>query len=382
MQKEKGLNPMVVFLRTVLVWFGVLALVVTVASLALPFTPTFPYAHEVLPSFGGRPLTTWANFDGVHYLTIIEKGYKGTGLIQAFFPLYPLIVGTLSFGVLNPIVVGVIISLASFAGAIYYLYHLVLMTESPKVAGRVLWLLLLFPTSFFFGALYTESLFLLLVVGCFYAWEKKRYGLAGVIGLLAASTRLVGVFLVPALLISFIGRKNFNLTLLRDKRFWSALLPITGILAYMAYLQIVFGDPLLFYSVQTDFGADRATETLVFYPQVVWRYAKMLGTVDITSTLYYRILLELLSGLFGLLGLVWSFWVTKKSWAVFGLLALLLPTLTGTFSSMPRYLLPLFPLYIVLAKKLPDISFKICLVIFGILLAINLILFTQGIFVA
>jgi hypothetical protein len=57
------------------------------------------------------------------------------------------------------------------------------------------------PTSLFFGAVYSESLFLLLTVASFIAAERGRFWQAGVAGGLALLTRSAGVALVPALLV-------------------------------------------------------------------------------------------------------------------------------------------------------------------------------------
>ena len=129
----------------------------------------------------------------------------------------------------------------------------------------------------------------------------------------------------------------------------------------MNYLNYAFGDPLLFYSVQNDFGAQRETGRIVMLYQVFWRYVKMLLTVKVSSLLYYRVILEFLAGLFGLILSILSFRDVRKSYALFAFLAYILPTLTGTFSSMPRYVLPLFPLFVVLSKRLNPLVYKLTL---------------------
>src|SRR3989344_1323512 len=43
----------------------------------------------------------WANFDGEHYLSIAQIGYRG--LEQAFFPVYPMLISFLSKPFVNDI---------------------------------------------------------------------------------------------------------------------------------------------------------------------------------------------------------------------------------------------------------------------------------------
>ena len=74
----------------------------------------------------------------------------------------------------------------------------------------------------------------------------------------------------------------------------------------------------------------------------------------------------------------------RWSYILFAGIAILLPTLTGTFSSMPRYILVAFPLYIGLAlvtKSRPELRWTI-LSISGLLLVMNTLLFSQGYWVA
>lgn len=366
--------------KTVTVLFGwalFLMVIVFVGVSFFAYQPTFPYADELLSQYKNRLITTWAQFDGVHYLTIIKRGYDGTDLIQAFFPLYPLLVTLFSFKILNEIAVGVVVSFVSLVLAIYYLHQLIVMDETESTAKRSMALLLLFPTSFFLLSLYTESLFLALVVTSFYAARKNKWWLAGLLGFFAGITRVVGVVMLPALIYEFwLQHKKLS-----AKTLW-CLGPLLGLMAYMAYLWIAFGDPLLFYHVQAAFGGSRTSSQIVLLPQVFFRYFKMLLTTQFSNPIYPIIVQEIIAGLLGLLGLLGGWFSIRKSYIVFGIGAYLLPTLTGTFSSMPRYLLPIFPLFIVAAKYLPKKYFILVLVLSTGLLLYNLIRFTQGLWVA
>jgi hypothetical protein len=379
------------------------ALLFGLAGLSPNFFPSeglYTYQDTLI---AGKPLphwlASWANFDGVHYLTIGVKGYIGTGLIQAFFPLFP-------YAILHPIFLifhpsgGIFVLLSLFFANIFALsfaflwYIFVKELYGEKRAWIALMILFFFPTSFFFGAVYTEPLFLFLVIAAFLAAHKKHWGLAALFTGLATATRLVGVFLIPALLLELWQAYPYQKKLSLDKNinqflrsYWRQVLimglGILGLLAYMSYLFFFFQDPLYFFHVQSSFGSGRQT-ALVIYPQVLWRAIKILITVERTNWRYLIYVQEFLTGTLGLLGLIASFKMVKNSHLLFALGAFFLPPLTGNFSSMPRYILVCFPIYLVLAalvEKYPKLGIVI-LSLSAVLLIINTMLFTQGNWVA
>ena len=75
-------------------------------------------------------------------------------------------------------------------------------------AKSALWtvvFLSVFPTAFFFQAIYSESLFLLLSVACFLAARRGRWALAGAAGFLASLTRNTGLLLARAPRLDVVG---------------------------------------------------------------------------------------------------------------------------------------------------------------------------------
>jgi len=381
------------------VWCLVLAISSMVAPNFLEYQPSFPYSAELLATSQlPQWLYSWANFDGVHYLTIIEKGYVGTANIQAFFPLYPLTVAVLTRLLLNPIATGLIISGSLSTLLIVLLYSLVKQQFDNKLARITLLVFLSFPTSFFFAAMYSESLFMVLVIGTFLAAYKRKWLAAGLLTALASATRVVGVMLVPALLIELALQTNpqlklFNLTQLKltllklivskKKKLVFISLGFLGLLTYMLFLTYEFGDPLYFFHVQSEFAGTRQ-ESLVIYPQVWWRSLKILLTYRPLDLKYFAYIQEFIVGSLGLAGLLYAFKKVRASYVVFALLAFLVPTLTGTFSSMPRYMLVCFPIFILLAQVLKNkkLALWLYLLVSTTLLIFNTILFIQGYWVA
>lgn len=294
-----------------------------------PVSPTFPY-YQTLLAQTDPGHAVWGYFDGTHYLHLAEFGYDGTG-VQAFFPVYPLLIRALhlSFG-LNYFLAGRILSFLSLVGSLICLYYLF-----PRAAPLIISALLLFPLSFFLGAVYTESFFLFLTLLFFLLLRSQRYFLAALLAAIASGTRLVGIFLSLSLLLELWPRQR--------ARLWLVPLALVGFGSYCYYLYLRFGDPLIFIRVQSLFAAGRSGGEIILLPQLLLRYFRMILTAEFASFAYQRVWLELIS----FLAAVWLWAKNLRSLppaqSSFVGLALLLPTLSGTLSSYPRYLLVLLP---------------------------------------
>src|SRR4030065_2941316 len=167
-------------------------LLFVVAFFALYLIPKwggrFPYAERVLiPT--GLPYWVWGfgNFDGVHYLRIAQDGYLAQ-YSQAFFPLFPILISILAFVFpkvpsldtnifTDPVFFysGIILSNLFFLGALYVFYKVIEIDFKKDVAFLTVILLLVLPTSFFFGSIYTESLFLLLAISAIYLIRQGNF---------------------------------------------------------------------------------------------------------------------------------------------------------------------------------------------------------------
>ena len=245
-----------------LTWRVGLFFIAFLAILLFPkFGNSFPYSDQVL-KVTGLPSWVWGfgNFDGVHYLRIAQNGYNAQ-YSQAFFPLYPLLIQI--FANIFPKVetldtqiyvdpsyffTAILLSNALFLFALILLYKLIRIDFNQKVAFSSLVLLLAFPTSFYFGSVYTESLFLLLTVGAFYFARKNNFLLAGVFSAFAGATRIFGLLLVPVILFEIylklktkeVKRSSSELT----KAIVGILVAPFGALFYMLYLRLNFNNPL------------------------------------------------------------------------------------------------------------------------------------------
>lgn len=330
-------------------------------------------------------LWSLANFDGEHYLSIAQKGYEP--LTYFFFPLYPLLVKALAIfsskSLFGYLISGIFISNLSFLIALLGLYKLVSIDQKDKISKLTILLLILFPTSFFFGSFYTESLFLALVVWSFYFARKEKWVLAGILAGLSTATRIIGLALVIALLVEYFTKNKKKLF---KKELLLFPLSILGILLYMYFLKTKTGDPFEFFNTVSIFGEQRSTGFILF-PQVFYRYIfKILPNLNYS---YFPSVfvswLEFLTAFIFLLFSVLSFFKLRLSYAVYLSLGFIIPAFSGSFSSLPRYALVLFPGFILSAiyiKKAPRLvqilSFSILFVVLGIATA----MFSRGFWIS
>lgn len=379
-------SPIFKILMIFLTWRVILIIIL---FLAIYFVP-LGYKDRFL---GGGPLNyqtsphlfSWANFDGEHYLSIAIFGYKF--LEQAFFPVYPMLISFFSkpnpvdlfSSLVNSAIVGMLISNVSFLFSLIFLWELIRIDFSKKIAYLTILLLILFPTSFYFGSVYNESLFLLLSVLSFYFARRGNWFAAGLLGLLSSATRIFGIFLLPALLIEAYQQKA-----VLSKFFWIFLIPL-GLGVYMLFQFLTVGDAFAFYHLQKIVG-EQHQSGLTTLPQVYFRYIKMLITVNIQNPIFQTIVLEFLTGaLFFLLPIYGYFKKIRLSYLVYAMLGFLTPTIQGSFSSVPRYVIVFFPSFLaaaLLIEKLPKLIKTIIIIISFIVLIIETALFLRGYWIA
>jgi Dolichyl-phosphate-mannose-protein mannosyltransferase len=169
-------------------------------------------------------------FDSSWYLGIAGHGYTSLRA-TAFFPLYPFLTRTVGFVTGSDVIAGVLISVISFAAALMLLHRLTELELGRRAADATVLLVAFAPLSFFFSAIYTESLFLLLSVATLLAVRRERWMLAGVLGALATLTRPTGILLMVPIAVGLIRRRRR----LDPRLLWS----LTGFAALGSYLALL-----------------------------------------------------------------------------------------------------------------------------------------------
>lgn len=378
--------PVIKIILAFFVWRAALFLIAFSTVIVLPnFGSRFPYWDTLLAPTG-FPSWVWgfANFDGVHYLRLVLYGYEGSQYSQAFFPLYPILIKYLSFGG-NYLLSGLFLSNMLFVCGTYAFYELLKIDFNDKVSFKSIILLLAFPTAFYFGSLYSEALFLFLASSSLLLVRKNRFLEAGFLAALGSATRIFGLLLIPVFIVEIYQKIKDGEMTLKSKEFFKDLAAVTiiplGTILYMWYLKLDFGDPLYFLNSQPAFGAERSSQPFILLPQVLFRYLKMLISVPVNSWQFFSSFSELAFTIFALICLVMSFKKIRFSYWLFSLGCVVLPTLTGTLSSMPRYILMIFLIFPFIAL-ITGKYFKLVVVLLVILQVILVSLFTRGYWVA
>jgi len=142
----------------------------------------------------------WARWDSDFFIRIAQDGYDNAS--AAFHPLYPALVaglGRVFFG--HYLLAGLVISLVAALGSFVLLHRLAAERLGAEGARRSVVYLAIFPMALFLQAVYSESLFLLLVLAAFALADKQQFALAGLGAGLAILTRAAGLALLPALVV-------------------------------------------------------------------------------------------------------------------------------------------------------------------------------------
>jgi hypothetical protein len=179
-------------------------------------------------------------FDAGHYLGIAAHGYAVHHPAEtAFFPLYPGLIRFVGFFVGSDALAGTAISTACLLTALILVHRLTELELGKRAANATVLLMAFAPLSFFFSAVYTESLFLMLSVGALLAVRQGHPRRAAVLAGLATLTRPTGFLLAIPLAIAVLRRDRRV-----DRRLAWALLPIAVLAGYLVALAMA-GFPLL-----------------------------------------------------------------------------------------------------------------------------------------
>lgn len=168
------------------------------------FKPSAYSVEEIFPYHGIAPSSNlvwalWQRFDTNWYLKIAQRGYDANDGSIVFFPMYPALIRLVSAFVGDGMLAALIVSNGALIGASAFLYRLVEESFDGASARRTVAYTVLFPTGFFLFAAYTEALFLFFTLGAFVFARQHRWCVAALFGALAALTRLQGSLLIVPL---------------------------------------------------------------------------------------------------------------------------------------------------------------------------------------
>ncbi len=232
--------------QCVLMWFGVLLLLNGTGLVGSrifepgPSSHACDNEHQAFDEFPG----TWRRWDACFYIEIANHGYIPNSDTAGFFPLYPLLIATVQrvTGITMELA-GILVSNFSFLGSTLILYKLArLVKDDHGFALRSVLAMLVFPTSFFYFAIYAESLYLLFaLLGVYLAMKKYPTFIGSGLALgISSIARPVGWLIDLVLLGELIRKKRFDIKSILSLGLGS-LFSILGVILYVYYLYVVLG---------------------------------------------------------------------------------------------------------------------------------------------
>jgi len=280
---------------------------IVIAGLALTLAQIlFAYTQSGNISFTAAYLNLY-QFDSYWYGEIAEVGYHNRaaqpteeiykGKNVAFFPCFPMLARFLLtvFGLPTKVAVLLAAQLACWGFWSYLFLLLRSWGMSILKTATVTVLLAAHPCAFYLIAGYSESLFLMSLLGFFYWSGREGSGsswLAGAHGFVMTSTRLVGLplVLIPLLLAmrsTKIERGKPNICGVRmETAIRSAMLTVVaslGALVFFGYCQLRFGFWNLYMRTQSDWGL-KPDYLAIFRPKVYSVFLPREGVQGFVST--------------------------------------------------------------------------------------------------
>jgi hypothetical protein len=298
---------------------------------------------------GGALAGMWLRWDTPWYLEIAAHGYSCYGS-SSFMPLYPLLIRGLGFltgG--NDLAAALLISSIASFFAFYLLYQLAQdLTGSSDIARASVITLALFPVSFFLMAGYTEALFLVLAMGAYLAARRNHWLWAGGLAALATQARLQGILVIVPLGLELLLTQRGQL---RRWQPWLALLLAPLVLAaFIVFIRLTEGLSLPWEPLSSARGA--------WHLHYVWPWqgiAADLGALisqrDLGTLLSFK-LFDPLSAILFAICVALAFRRLNLPLATFLVVMWLSSVIKanndGYTTSISRYMLALFPAFIVL----------------------------------
>jgi hypothetical protein len=334
---------------------------VLVVGLLAVYTIGFPERPEFRVS-DNEAMNLPARWDAGWYLNIANGGYRWDPNREerhqniAFFPGYPLaiyLVGRFFGGSITAhVTAAVLLSHAAFLWALVYLYRLSRdLCGDAHCARDAILLIATYPFAVFYGAIYTESLFLLGSVGAIYEFNARRWGRVAAFGVMVGLTRPNGFMLALTLaafgLVQGIWTRRDISTRSRIAALAAVASPVLGVVLFSIYIGAITGNPLQWSAQHAAWGRTFTGAT----PFV--RSAEVAAEHGFEH--YARNSpFELMNGIAAAFAIVVTIPVGLRlgiPYAIFILSNIVPPLLVGGFISIGRVTATMFPIFVWLAAR-------------------------------
>jgi hypothetical protein len=314
--------------------------------LVLFFVGFFPGEPAEKPNF----IEAFSQWDGAWYLSIATDGYQWPGSLDiqsnvAFFPLYPLL-GRMAGWLVADARWGLfIVSNISFAVFLYFLYKLTCEDLDQPSASRAVLYAAIFPISFIFSCLYSESTSFAFTIAAFYYARVGKWHLAIPLAVLTTLTRLAGLAILFPLAYEYLRQRG-----LRPQVLLLGIIP-SGIIGFAVYMWALTGNPLSFllgHKAWYRTPGPPWKPLVMGFERLTWplgQYVTAIAIVDFVSIVLFLGLTLLLFKY-----LPAAYWLYCVPILLLSLSTTIDPTKAPPTGSIPRLLMALFPCFMILGK--------------------------------
>ena len=344
--------------QSVVLFFKIILLALSLRLLVYCLTyVSYSMFYDHPGSFLGTFKEIWFKWDSDNFTIIAEHWYAADGPDKfrlVFYPFYPILLKGVQLIVGDYFIAGIILSLTSYSLASWFLFQLVKKEcGDEKTAWNAVKFMGIYPFSFFFGIVYTESLFLMLIIGCFYFMRREMWLYAGLMGCGAAFCRNQGILLVAPLLLEATMRypiycktnKTWHVSRQLLLAVGSSLIVLMGFVGYLVVNKQVTGDFFTFLDYQQQNWGNHFSF-----------FANNVG--EIYNRIYTEDKFRMIMGVWAPVVVLFFVCVTlmvhaaKKlplSYTVYGLCMLVVSYSPSWLLSGPRYTAVIFPIFVGLA---------------------------------
>ena len=321
---------------------------------------------EAERNFGGAapatgPLDVFVRYDAAWYLAIARVGFTGPiessyDMRAGWFPLFPGLIAAATAVIPHPVVAGLVV--ANLACLVFLVIFWIIVREDlgETLAVRSVWVLLLYPSSFFLTGVYSETTMLAAIAAGWLAVRRRRWWWAGIAMALASLTRPVGILgLIPVFAEIWRARAEGTSTV---GHLAKAVLPVAvALAAYLAFATRWFGHPLAFVELQ---GWYRGPMSWPWQGFVRWWtegpawHGYSNSTLDAATAL----------GALAMAAVVWRRW--RWDYGLYCLVAVAVPLSSGLVS-FSRLVLAAFPLAAAIALTMERRALRIAVALTSLL---------------
>jgi hypothetical protein len=320
-------------------------------------------------------ITPWLHFDALWFLKTVQEGYalyEPNIQHMVMFPLLTRIVHQLVGG--HVAVSSLLVSNVAFIGSLMVFYRLAMLDYDENTSRLSTLVLAIFPTSFFYLTGYSESLLLLGILIAFYYARQRHWFAAGIGMTVATLSRPQGILLLIPIGIEFVQQEIWPIVSaepemigaaqygnsFRRIRFWLRrgweighshylkaipfIFPVVGLAGYLAFFDAKFGLGPVFRTYQGYWQL----EGKWFPGLALWRTIEAI----VNGIFPHTNAVDLAFALFGVAMALWALRTLRPSYGIFMVVTLLgvmsRPVLEHPLTGISRYILALFPMYMLL----------------------------------